>query len=96
MMLQKENILKMQMSGVPQGLPMMPPNFLNLFPGHTPFRGFLGKFGARFPPARFHHLNGPGMMDKTPFPGPMVPPPGFPLLSPDHNISMRYNMELTT
>ena len=48
------------------------------------FHGFLGKFGTRFPTTRFHHLNGHNI------PGQIVPPPGFPLLSPDHNISLRY------
>ena len=101
-MYQKESLLKMQQhlasANQMPGL-MIPPHFHNQFQGFQ-FRGFPGNFGGgRYPPAvRFH----PGM-DKPPFPPPLSPVsphhpppgPGFGLLSPDHNISMRWVMSLS-
>ena len=90
-MYQKENLLKMHLSGAGASqLPgvMLPPHFHNQLPG-LQFRGFPPNLGpGRFPPLRFH----PSFVDKPPFPPPPgvhhPNPPGFHHLG-DHNISLR-------
>ena len=78
---------KMQMSGVNHlpGMMQLPHNFHSQ--NGFMFRGFPPNFGpgGRFPPVRFP----PGFVEKSPFHPPHPPPPGFPMMGGDPNISMR-------